>query len=99
MKPLRMTVGSNMPINEANIADTCGKCHYGVEETYLKSVHGQLLKKGDKAGPVCTDCHTAHEVEQPRTGHFKMASDQRCGKCHQDSLLHYRDTYHGKAMA
>jgi cytochrome b subunit of formate dehydrogenase len=28
-----------------------------------------------------------------------MASDVRCGKCHQDRLEHYRDTYHGKAMA
>ena len=64
-----------------------------------KSVHGQLLAKGDKRGPVCTDCHTAHEVETPKNGHFKMASDQRCGKCHQDRLTHYRDTYHGKAMA
>src|SRR5208282_2468603 len=60
---------------------------------------GQLLAKGDKRGPVCTDCHTAHEVETPKNGHFKMASDQRCGKCHEDRLEHYRDTYHGKAMA
>lgn len=22
-----------------------------------------------------------------------------CGKCHEDRLEHYRDTYHGKAMA
>jgi cytochrome b subunit of formate dehydrogenase len=28
-----------------------------------------------------------------------MASDARCGKCHEDRLEHYRDTYHGKAMA
>ena len=71
----------------------------GIEETYDKSVHGQLLAKGDKRGPVCTDCHTAHEIETPKNGHFKMASDQRCGKCHEDRLEHYRDTYHGKAMA
>src|SRR5258708_16873350 len=28
-----------------------------------------------------------------------MASDQRCGKCHGDRLVPYRDTCHGKAMA
>ena len=57
------------------------------------------MAKGDKRGPVCTDCHTAHQVETPKNGHFKMASDQRCGKCQQDRLAHYRETYHGKAMA
>jgi cytochrome b subunit of formate dehydrogenase len=96
---IKRGVDRDSPINHANVADTCGKCHVGVKEIYNKSVHGQLLVKGDKRGPVCTDCHTAHEVETPKNGHFKMASDQRCGKCHEDRLEHYRDTYHGKAMA
>jgi cytochrome b subunit of formate dehydrogenase len=96
---IKRGVDRDSPINHANVADTCGKCHVGVKEIYNKSVHGQLLAKGDKRGPVCTDCHTAHEVETPKNGHFKMASDQRCGKCHEDRLEHYRDTYHGKAMA
>jgi cytochrome b subunit of formate dehydrogenase len=96
---IKRGVDRDSPINHANIAATCGKCHLGIEEIYNKSVHGQLLAKGDKRGPVCTDCHTAHDVETPQNGHFKMASDQRCGKCHEDRLEHYRDTYHGKAMA
>ncbi|MCY2924863.1 MAG: cytochrome c3 family protein, partial [Planctomycetota bacterium] len=96
---IKRAVDRESPINHANVAKTCGKCHVGIEEIYNKSVHGQLLAKGDKRGPVCTDCHTTHEVETPKNGHFKMASDQRCGKCHQDRLEHYRDTYHGKAMA
>ena len=96
---IKRAVDRESPINHANVAKTCGKCHVGIEETYLKSVHGQLLAKGDKRGPVCTDCHSAHEVETPKNGHFKMASDQNCGKCHADRLEHYRDTYHGKAMA
>ncbi|HWC60003.1 MAG TPA: hypothetical protein VHC44_09950, partial [Verrucomicrobiae bacterium] len=96
---IKRGVDRDSPINHANVASTCGKCHVGVEEIYNKSVHGQLLAKGDKRGPVCTDCHTAHEVETPQDGHFKMISDQRCGKCHEDRLEHYRDTYHGKAMA
>ncbi|HEY5480393.1 MAG TPA: hypothetical protein VIL39_02845, partial [Verrucomicrobiae bacterium] len=96
---IKRAVDRESPINHANVAKTCGKCHVGIEETYNKSVHGQLLAKGDKRGPVCSDCHTAHEVETPKNGHFKMASDLRCGKCHADRLEHYRDTYHGKAMA
>lgn len=96
---IKRAVDRDSPINKQNVAKTCGNCHVGVEQIYEKSVHGQLLAKGDKRGPVCTDCHTAHQVEPPRNGHFKMASDVRCGRCHQDRLEHYRDTYHGKAMA
>jgi cytochrome b subunit of formate dehydrogenase len=96
---IKRAVDRDSPINQANVAHTCGKCHVKVEETYNQSVHGQLVAKGDKRGPVCTDCHTAHQVETPKNGHFKRASDARCGRCHEDRLEHYRDTYHGKAMA
>jgi cytochrome b subunit of formate dehydrogenase len=96
---IKRTVDRSSSSNHLNVATTCGKCHIGIEETYNKSVHGQLLLKGDKKGPVCTDCHTAHDIEHPATAHFKAESDQRCGKCHEDRLDHYKETYHGKAMA
>ncbi len=93
------SVDRSSPIHHANIGKTCGKCHVGVEKIYNASVHGQILTTGDQRAPICTDCHSAHEIEKPQNGHFKAVSDQRCGRCHQDSLTHYRDTYHGKAMA
>lgn len=96
---IKRSVDKTSRSNHANIADTCGKCHLGIEETYNASVHGQLLLRGDPQGPVCTDCHSAHDIEKPANAHFKQASDQSCGKCHEDRLTHYRDTYHGKAMA
>jgi len=96
---IKRSVDRSSPINHANVAKTCGKCHVKVEEVYNESVHGQLLLKGDPQGPVCTDCHSAHEIEPPVNGHFKAVSDKRCGRCHEDRLTHYRDTYHGKAMA
>lgn len=96
---IKRSVDRSSPINHANVAHTCGKCHTKVEATYMKSIHGQLLAKGDPRGPVCIQCHTAHQVEAPTNNHFKAVSDQVCGKCHQDRLEHYRDTYHGKAMA
>ena len=65
----------------------------------MKSVHGQLLAKGDQNGPALHRLPHRPRDRSPQNGHFKMASDKRCGKCHQDRLLHYRDTYHGKAMA
>ena len=96
---IKRNVDRDSPINHINVAKTCGKCHVKVEGIYNKSIHGQLLAKGDGRGPVCTDCHSAHQIETPHTGHFKQLSDERCGKCHQDRLEHYRETYHGKAMA
>jgi len=97
---IKRTVDRSAPINHANIAKTCGKCHVGIEKIYDKSVHGQILAKGDTRGPVCSDCHSAHQIEAPEGGHFKkLVSDERCGSCHKDRLEHYRETYHGKAMA
>ncbi len=96
---IKRSIDKDSHSNHANIAESCGKCHVGIEETYNASVHGQLLAKGDKRGPVCTDCHSAHDIEKPATAHFKAGSDQSCGKCHEDRLEHYHETYHGKAMA
>ena len=48
---------ADSPVNKANIAETCGKCHVGVEEIYNKSVHGQLLLEGDptaRSAPTAT---------------------------------------------
>ncbi len=96
---IRRAVDRSSPINHANVAKTCGKCHVGIEKTYNQSVHGQLLAKGDTRAPVCTDCHSAHQIASTSGGNFKAISDQVCGGCHQDRLAHYRETYHGKAMA
>jgi cytochrome b subunit of formate dehydrogenase len=96
---IKRAVDRDSPINHANVARTCGKCHYGVEQTYDQSIHGQLLARGDPRGPVCTDCHTAHDIVNPEGNNFKAISDERCGKCHADRLAGYRDTYHGKAVA
>ncbi len=96
---IKRSVDKDSHTNHANIAKSCGACHLGIEDTYKESVHGQLLRKGDGKGPVCTDCHSAHDIEKPTNAHFKATSDQSCGKCHKDRLEHYRETYHGKAMA
>jgi len=96
---IKRSVDRSSPINHANVAKTCGKCHVTVEAIYEKSIHGQLLAKGDPRGPVCIQCHSAHQIETPGGSHFKSRADLICGKCHEDRLEHYRDTNHGKAMA
>lgn len=96
---IKRIVDRSSTVNHANVAATCGGCHLGIEKTYNASVHGQILAKGDQSGPVCTDCHSAHQITATSGNNFKAISDERCGRCHQDRLEHYRDTYHGKAMA
>jgi cytochrome b subunit of formate dehydrogenase len=96
---IKRSVDQSSRTNRANLAATCGQCHAKIEATYRTSVHGLAVAKGNPAAPVCIDCHTAHQIEAPTTSHFKAESDQICGRCHQDRLANYRDTYHGKAMA
>jgi hypothetical protein len=59
---IKRSIDKESRSNHTNIAKSCGTCHVGIEDTYNASVHGQLLKKGDKKGPVCTDCHSAHDI-------------------------------------
>jgi len=96
---IKRSIDRDSRTSHANVAKTCGTCHLGIEQLYDQSVHGQLLVKGERRGPVCSDCHTAHQIEAPTAASFKAASDLRCGRCHEDRLAHYRETYHGKAMA
>lgn len=96
---IKRNVDRDSPINHANIAKTCGKCHLGIEETYDQSIHGRLLAKGDRRAPVCTDCHTTHQIVNPAVTNFKAVMDDRCGKCHPVHYQYYRGTYHGQAMA
>lgn len=86
------------PVHRDKIATTCGRCHVGILNIYKKSLHGQLWAKGDERAPVCTDCHTSHEIIQPNQVAFKLASGDRCGKCHEDRIEHWRETFHGKAL-
>lgn len=87
------------PVSRHNVYQTCGRCHVGVLNTYVQSIHGRKVKEGNDEAPVCTDCHTSHEIIQPDEVAFKLASGDRCGKCHEDRIEHYRETFHGKALA
>lgn len=83
-----------------NIPNTCGACHTGVSEDYAKSIHGQLLAKGDENAPICTDCHTAHQITRINTPAFMLDIVEECGNCHHDiersdGRLHtYVETFH-----
>ncbi len=96
---IRPAADPRSTIHADNVPATCGQCHIGVQESYRRSVHSQLVEAGDERAPVCATCHTAHQIIEPTEAAFKLLSDERCGTCHADRLKRYRETFHGKAMA
>lgn len=82
-----------------NIPETCGQCHAGVLTTYWESAHGQAVRAGNVKAPVCSDCHTAHQIRRVEMDPWKLQIVQECGTCHESSLLTYRDTFHGQVTA
>jgi formate dehydrogenase gamma subunit len=101
-------------VNHWNIPQTCGQCHTDIAKTYSESVHGQAMKAGMPAAPVCSDCHGEHLILAPKEAgslvNASRVSMVTCGRCHGDERLALRynlpadrvpsfaDSYHGLAM-
>lgn len=75
-------------VPRSRISQTCAKCHREVSAAYAGSVHGRALLEEDNLDvPVCTDCHRAHNIADPRTPTFRLATPELCGNCHADPAL------------
>jgi cytochrome b subunit of formate dehydrogenase len=101
------------PIYKFNVPATCGKCHSAVENTFMQSIHGQGIAKGNGLAPVCTDCHGIHSIKSPVNANAsvseKNVSRDVCARCHEGVRLSqefglpgnrvttYLDSYHGLA--
>jgi len=83
-------------VNPKNVPNTCGRCHHGIEDQFLLSIHSTKVGRTDKSLPVCNDCHTAHTIRRADTEGFKLQIMTQCGRCHEDIAKTYFDTYHGK---
>jgi hypothetical protein len=85
--------------NRAHVAETCGTCHAGPKQDYMAGIHGQGAAMGDKRAPVCTDCHTTHQIASVRTAEWQMKTTATCGGCHKEEFTTYRDTFHAQVSA
>ncbi len=85
-------------VNRMNVPSTCGTCHAGILVVYAESVHGKAVRNGDE-GPVCSDCHSAHQIRRVEGAPWQLEVIRECGTCHEESLRTYRDTFHGKVTA
>lgn len=86
-------------VHPNNIPNTCKACHLGIFESWKGSAHGKLWGNGNGGGPVCTTCHTAHDISDPTVGAFRVRAPVSCGGCHKEESATYRDTFHGKATS
>ena len=83
-----------------NLPNICGNCHTKERADYATSIHGrQVLQYQNTKAPVCSDCHTNHDIQNPLLTSSKLAITQNCGTCHQDQLHTYLDTYHGQVTS
>ena len=101
------------PIYKFNVPATCGKCHAEVAQTFMASIHGQGIARGNGLAPVCTDCHGIHSIKKHEDPNSPVAgqnlSQDTCARCHEgvrlsqefglpgNSVSSYMDSYHGLA--
>jgi cytochrome b subunit of formate dehydrogenase/5-methylcytosine-specific restriction endonuclease McrA len=101
------------PISKFSVSATCGQCHTAIQTTFMLSVHGQAIGRGNELAPTCTDCHGIHSIKAPSNPSSPVAgqnlSRDVCARCHEGVRLSqefgvpgnrvntYFDSYHGLA--
>ncbi len=68
------------------ISQMCSRCHAREAAVYARSVHGRASETNPDV-PVCTDCHRAHDIADPRDGSLARRTPELCGRCHGDAKL------------
>jgi cytochrome b subunit of formate dehydrogenase len=97
------TPHGELPINDPrssvyhdNVADTCGNCHYGIEQTFKTSIHYPKEPDPEHKLPSCNDCHSSHTIGRTDQAGFRFMMMDQCGRCHQAESETFFDTFHGK---
>ncbi len=82
---------SKSPIFKFNVPNTCAKCHEAVKETYMQSIHGQAMARGNSLAPVCTDCHGIHSIKTHLDPNSSVSGANlaavTCARCHEGVRL------------
>lgn len=81
---------------ELQMYQVCANCHQEYAEETKDSVHGAALAAGNENAAVCTDCHGAHNVQEP--GNPRSNIPLMCQQCHSQIYAEYRDSVHGAAL-
>ena len=85
---LKDASGNVVFIEKAKIAQTCARCHSTIYNQYATSVHGAAaIGQNNPDVPVCITCHGVHDISDPTTNAFRLASPKLCGNCHSDKNM------------
>lgn len=76
--------------------EVCRQCHEDKAKLFEGSVHAGVLRTGNLAAPVCTDCHGVHAIA--RRAAAPVANDVSCRKCHSAIFDAYAKSPHGLAF-
>jgi len=77
-------------------AEVCQQCHADKLEQYEGSIHATLIRDGNLAAPVCTDCHGAHSVGPMAA--YETIAGRPCKQCHENIFAAYTGSVHGQAL-
>ena len=79
---------------ETSMTQVCRACHSDKFDQWETSIHAALVRGGNPAAPVCTDCHNPHAVVK---GVAEQVDQVPCKSCHADIFTAYIGSMHGKS--
>jgi hypothetical protein len=72
----------------------CKGCHAEKFEQWESSIHAVLVRSGNPAAPICTDCHNPHAVIKDAATKVEQVP---CKNCHAEIFSAYLGSVHAKS--
>ncbi len=92
-EPVTAVSARQYSLNQDNL---CQRCHEDQFGKALTSVHGDALLEGNLEAPLCTDCHSAHDMPVPNEPRARIS--ETCRQCHSTIYDEYSESVHGAAL-
>lgn len=74
------------------MARICANCHADQAERWSKSVHATLVRNSNPDAPICTSCHSPHQVMKGAAAAIETVP---CKNCHAEIFTAYSASVHG----
>lgn len=86
----------------AQAGEQCGVCHQQESAQMKASIHALPGEQADSpTRPSCAGCHGSHYVQRPTAPTSAVTGVrgvETCGRCHEQALEAYRESFHGRAV-
>ena len=74
--------------------EPCKGCHADKFAQWESSIHAALVRSGNPAAPICTDCHSPHAVIKDAATKLDQVP---CQNCHKEIFTAYLGSVHAKS--